>query len=195
MPRVNGVSARKKCSETQLMATVYIGMGSNLDEPVKQLCRALLSLDQIISSKRLADSGLFSSKALTLPGDDRPQPDYVNAVVKMETQLDPRALLDQLQALEAAQGRQRLERWGPRTLDLDILLYDDGIISQADLTVPHPAMAQRNFVLYPLQQIDPDLHIPGQGDVSELIHQVSDQGITYLGTFEQAMKQYDYSHE
>lgn len=177
------------------MAIAYIGMGSNLDQPVEQLLKARLSLDALPASRVLADSGLYSSQAMTLPGDDRPQPDYINAVVKLETQLSPIELLDQLQAIEKAQGRVRLERWGPRTLDLDILLYDDVHIDEPQLTVPHAAMAQRNFVLYPLQNIDPGLHIPGQGDLSELISHISEQGIHYLGTFEQAMNQYGYSHE
>lgn len=177
------------------MAIAFIGMGSNLDEPVKQLCQARRSLDHLTASQVLVDSGLFSSKALTLPEDDRPQPDYINAVVKLETRLDPMDLLVQLQAIEKAQGRLRLERWGPRTLDLDILLYDDETIEQPGLSVPHPAISQRNFVLYPLQKIDPGLHIPGQGDLSELIQQVSEQGLAYLGTFEEAMNQYGYSHE
>ena len=177
------------------MAIAYIAMGSNLDGPVEQLLKARHSLDAMPSIRVLADSGLYSSQAMTLLGDDRPQPDYINAVAKLETRLSPIELLDQLQAIETAQGRVRLERWGPRTLDLDILLYDDMQLNELRLTIPHPAMAQRNFVLYPLQNIDPGLHIPGLGDLPELISRISDQGIDYMGTFEQAMKQYGYSHD
>ncbi|TNF37295.1 MAG: 2-amino-4-hydroxy-6-hydroxymethyldihydropteridine diphosphokinase [Gammaproteobacteria bacterium] len=177
------------------MAIAYIGMGSNLAQPVMQLFQARQKLQQLAGCRVLADSGLFASKAMTLPGDERAQPDYMNAVVKLETELAPLALLDQLQAIELEQGRERTERWGPRTLDLDVLLYDQLQLDQPRLRLPHPGIAQRSFVLYPLQNIDPGLHIPGQGDIAELINQVSDQGLQYLGTFEQVMKQYGYNHE
>lgn len=166
------------------MAIVFIGMGSNLEQPRQQLSRALSALGQLPETQVLADSGIYQSKAMTLETDSETQPDYLNAVVKLETQLSPCELLDDLQAIETSQGRTREKRWGPRTLDLDILLYANIEMHEPRLTLPHPGMAERDFVLYPLHKIEPTLEIPGQGALTILLGRVSDDNMHYLGAFE-----------
>lgn len=143
----------------------YIGLGSNLSDPGRQVRSALGTLSEHHAIQLLRHSALYLSPPMG-PAD---QPDYVNAVAALETRLAPHRLLDLLQAIEQQQGRVRGERWGPRTLDLDILLYGDRLISDARLTLPHPGIAERAFVLYPLQEIAPDLEIPGLGTLSGLL--------------------------
>lgn len=133
------------------MERVYIGLGSNLDEPQAQLHSALNALRQLPDTQVTAVSAFYGSESLS-PG----QPRYTNAVAALETGLAPLALLDSLQAIEAAQGRERKERWGPRTLDLDILLYGDQVIDEPRLKVPHYHMQARPFVLYPLAELVPE---------------------------------------
>jgi 2-amino-4-hydroxy-6-hydroxymethyldihydropteridine diphosphokinase len=167
------------------MALVYIGLGSNQGHPRQQIKKARQALAALPQSHLLADSGLFGSPAMTLPGDDQPQPDYLNAVIKLETNLLPHDLLASLQAIETAQGRERSRRWGPRTLDLDILVYDDLQLSDERLSIPHPGIAERDFVLYPLQAIDAELVIAGLGPLSRLITgQVGGQ-VEYLGPIDE----------
>lgn len=132
------------------MDTVYIGLGSNLAAPEQQLRQALAALAELPASRWIGTSGLYSSESL-LPG----QPRYTNAVAALATELEPLALLDALQAIENDQGRERLERWGPRTLDLDILLFGERIIDEPRLKVPHYQMQARAFVLYPLAELVP----------------------------------------
>jgi len=129
----------------------YVGLGSNLDAPAEQLRNALQALDQLEDTRLAAASALYTSESL-LPG----QPRYTNAVAALDTSLDPLALLDALQAIEHGQGRVRKERWGPRTLDLDILLYGDQVIDVPRLQVPHYHMHARPFVLYPLAELVPE---------------------------------------
>ena len=106
------------------------------------------------------------------------QSDYINAVVAIETDRDALSLLDDLQAIESQHGRIRTgEHWGPRTLDLDVLLIGDKIINEARLIIPHPGLHERSFVLYPLQEIAPDLLIPGLNSIRELIAQCDDEGL------------------
>lgn len=166
------------------MAIVFIGMGSNLEQPWQQLLKAFMALKQLPSTQVLADSGVYQSKAMTLVEDSKPQPDYLNAVVKLDTQLQPHDLLDQLQDIELSQGRKREKRWGSRTLDLDILLYDDIKMEEPRLTLPHPGIAERDFVLYPLYKIQPKLEIPGQGELTMLLARMNDDNIHFLGAFE-----------
>ena len=166
------------------MAIVFIGMGSNLEQPRQQLSSALAALDCLPNTRLLADSGIYQSQAMTLADDREPQPDYLNAVVKLDTRLQPHELLDRLQDIETAQGRTREKRWGARTLDLDILMYDDMNIHDERLTLPHPGMAERDFVLYPLYKIEPTLEIPGLGKLTMLLGRVSNDKIHYLGAFE-----------
>jgi 2-amino-4-hydroxy-6-hydroxymethyldihydropteridine diphosphokinase len=156
------------------MAIVYIGLGSNLEDPVNQVLYGLDDLDTVIHTTCRAQSSLYSSPAMVLESgvsgaEPQNQPDYINAVAKEETALGPRLLLRELQHLEAMHNRKREERWGPRTLDLDILLYDDRCIESPELTVPHPGLYERNFVLYPLAEIAPDLDIPGLGLLAGLL--------------------------
>jgi len=131
------------------MSLAYIALGSNLDNPAGQLQLAISAIDDLELSSITAISPVYRSRAVG-PGD---QPDYLNAVLCLDTDLAPEALLDRLQALEKRQGRVRTERWGARTLDLDILLYDAITLSTQRLEIPHPAMKTRHFVLYPLADI------------------------------------------
>jgi 2-amino-4-hydroxy-6-hydroxymethyldihydropteridine diphosphokinase len=147
------------------MIEAYIGLGSNLQEPIQQLRRALLAIAELPSSRVVQVSSAYRSAAVG-PGE---QPDYLNAVARLQTGLDPGALLQALQGIELAQGRVRTVRWGPRTLDLDLLLYGDLRLATPTLTIPHPALAQRNFVLYPLLEIcGPNLVLPDGADLGTL---------------------------
>lgn len=134
----------------------FIGLGSNLDSPIDQVKRALEELAQLPDTQLIQHSALYRSEPVGPAG----QPDYINAVAELDTELDAECLLDHLQALEQAHQRVRLEHWGPRTLDLDLLLYGQETIATARLSVPHPWMTQRSFVLYPLAEIAPDLQLP-----------------------------------
>lgn len=139
------------------MRRVYIGLGSNLAEPVQQLGAALAALDRLPDCRLAAVSSLYASDPLGPPD----QPRYVNAVAALDCALAPLQLLDALQGIEREQGRVRkAERWGPRTLDLDILLFGDLQLDEERLSVPHYHMHARAFVLYPLAEIAPDLRLP-----------------------------------
>ncbi len=147
------------------MTDVYIGLGSNLDNPRARIARAINELASLTKTQLITCSALYSSQAVG-PGD---QPDYVNAVALLDTELTPLDLLEKLQAIELAHNRIRIEHWGPRTLDLDILLFDQQIIATERLQVPHPYMKQRNFVLYPLADINPNLVLPCGTPLSQLL--------------------------
>ncbi|MCH9696806.1 MAG: 2-amino-4-hydroxy-6-hydroxymethyldihydropteridine diphosphokinase [Gammaproteobacteria bacterium] len=155
---------------------VYVGLGSNLADPVAQVMAAKQALQSFPETELTRFSSLYSSP----PMDASDQPDYINAVAEMRTQLLPKQLLTQLQSLETRQGRVREQRWGSRTLDLDILLYGDQQIHTNDLIVPHYDIARRAFVLMPLFEIAPDLDIPGHGLLSELVNACSGAGIEKL---------------
>ncbi|MDP9711896.1 UNVERIFIED_ORG: 2-amino-4-hydroxy-6-hydroxymethyldihydropteridine diphosphokinase [Pseudomonas fluorescens] len=133
------------------MERIYIGMGSNLADPAEQLRSAVDALGQLPDTELVGVSAFYQSDSL-LPG----QPRYTNAVAALDSALAPLDLLDALQAIENDQGRERLERWGPRTLDLDILLFGDRLIDEPRLKVPHYHMQERAFVLYPLAELAPD---------------------------------------
>jgi 2-amino-4-hydroxy-6-hydroxymethyldihydropteridine diphosphokinase len=167
--------------------TVYIGLGSNLELPHRQIRKAIQAISQITDTRVVAESGLYSSRPLVPASGPVAQPDYCNAVVKIETRLDPLTLLDHLQLIEHAQGRERLQHWGPRTIDLDILMFDNLQMSDERLTLPHPGISQRAFVLHPLSSIDDSLDIPGHGMLRELIKSCPKNGLRYLG----AIKGYD----
>ena len=155
-------------------SSVYIGIGSNLERPVRRVLQARDALAALADTRLLGFSPLYRNPAVG-PGE---QPDYVNAVAAVETRLAPHALLDALQAIEADLGRVRgTVRWGPRTLDLDLLLYGDCAINDERLTVPHPRLQQRAFVLKPLRDIAPDLDIPGLGSVTTLLSAVSEASL------------------
>jgi len=142
----------------------FVGLGSNLQEPRKQLESALRALTRLPESRLTATSALYQSRPV-----GPPQPDYLNAVACLDTALAPLALLDRLQAIEDAQGRERKERWGPRTLDLDLLLHGDRELTLPRLKLPHPELARRPFVLYPLADIAPDLILPGGESLKDLL--------------------------
>lgn len=161
------------------MSTAYVGIGSNLNDPVAQVRQALQALATLPDTQLLGQSSLYHSAPMGPSG----QPDYINAVASIETRLSAEALLDALQAIEHAQGRVRTgERWGPRTLDLDLLLYGEEIINTPRLTVPHPGLQQRNFVLYPLQEVAPQLVIPGLGKLAVLVAVCSADGLERIIT-------------
>jgi 2-amino-4-hydroxy-6-hydroxymethyldihydropteridine diphosphokinase len=155
----------------------YIGLGSNLSDPRAQVLKACARLTELPLSRVLLTSPLYRSRPLGTVA----QPDFVNAVAGVLTQLDPEALLAALKALEAALGRPpQHERWGPRIIDLDLLSHGRERRSEAALTLPHPGIVERNFVLYPLADIAPDLDLPGLGRVAELKKRVTPEGLTLL---------------
>ena len=157
--------------------TVFIGLGSNLDYPERNIQRAVAELKQLADTRFVADSGLFHSK----PMGPQDQPDYLNAVAQLETRLDALHLLNSLQHIENAMGRRRSQHWGPRIIDLDILMYGEHIIDQPLLQVPQPGFETREFVLYPLQRLNPAMLIPGRGKLSTLIEQCPPNGLHYVG--------------
>lgn len=151
-----------------------IGLGSNLGQPAAQLARAFAALDRLPKTRVISRSSLYRSRPLG--GLD--QPDYLNAAAVLETGLDAHALLDELLAIEAAQGRVRGgERWAARTLDLDLLVYGAERHDDPCLTVPHPGLAARDFVLHPLFEIAPELEIPGVGSLRTCLAACPSRGI------------------
>jgi len=155
----------------------YVGLGSNQDEPASQLRRAFSALAGLPETRLVACSPLYRSPPL----GGLPQPDYVNAAAALLTRLPALALLDQLLAVELAQGRRRNgERWASRTLDLDLLVYGHQSIDEPRLRVPHPGIALRNFVLFPLLDIAPGLDVPGLGPVPRLAAAAGQAGLTRI---------------
>ncbi len=146
-------------------ATVFLGLGSNLEQPVVQLSRALREVHEIPNTALIRVSSFYD----TVPIGLADQPNFVNAVAELQTQLNPGELLNHLIEIEAAHKRIRSVRDGPRTLDLDILLFNDVCMNEPMLTIPHPRMHERAFVLWPLAEIAPELAIPGRGYVLELL--------------------------
>ena len=159
------------------MIKVFLGLGSNLNNPVHQVKQAITRLSGLVDSSVVLQSSLYRSTPLGPPDQD----DYVNAVIQLETTLNPDQLLMHTQAIENDQGRRRNgERWGPRTLDIDLLLYGNLQIVSNALTVPHYGIADRAFVLYPLAEIAPDLSIPGLGPLKKLLQQCKPVGLEKL---------------
>ncbi len=161
---------------THSPGVAYIGLGSNLDDPRRQVTQALAELGSLPGSRLLASSSLYRTPPMGPPG----QPDYINAVAQIETALAPHALLDALQAIERAHDRVRSVRWGPRTLDLDLLLYDQQEIADERLCVPHPGLTERAFVVLPLLEIAPTLRVPGFGALAERGATLDSHGIHRL---------------
>lgn len=159
-----------------MSAKAYIGLGSNLDQPQGQIEWALNALARLPQTDLEAAAPHYRSRAVG-PGV---QPDYINTVARLRTALTPHALLRELAALETARGRIRDQHWGPRTLDLDILLYDDLVLVDKDLTLPHPRLAERNFVLLPLHDLDPDLILPDGTTLAQLLARIDCTGIVRL---------------
>jgi len=147
----------QKDNQTFQLNVCYIGLGANLDSPIKQINQAISTLANTSQIKLIKSSSLYKSP----PMGPQDQNDYINAVIEIETHLPALALLDTLQTIELLQGRVRKnERWGARTLDLDLLLYGNQIIDNDRLTVPHYGISERAFVLYPLSEIAPNLEFP-----------------------------------
>ncbi len=166
------------------MPRVYLGLGSNLAEPLAQLRGALTALAALPQSQLVGRSSFYASDPLG-PAD---QPRYVNAVAALDSELTPLQLLDALQAIELNQGRARkAERWGPRTLDLDILLFGDLMLDEPRLRVPHYHMHARAFVLYPLAELAPDLHLPDGRALTDLLAACPFEGLERLPDDPQAL--------
>jgi 2-amino-4-hydroxy-6-hydroxymethyldihydropteridine diphosphokinase len=157
------------------MADAYIALGSNLDNPHEQLDRALESLAQHAAIELIAVSSRYQT-----PPIGPQQPDFINAAAQLRTTLTPIMLLDALQDIEQQQKRRRSVHWGPRTLDLDILLYDNLVLDSKRLSIPHKLMTERAFVLVPLADIGADLTLPAGETVAQLLANCSQQGIVKL---------------
>jgi 2-amino-4-hydroxy-6-hydroxymethyldihydropteridine diphosphokinase len=151
----------------------YIGLGSNLDQPERRIVQAIAEIDNLRDTRIVRRSSLYRSA----PVGYTEQPDFINAVVSVETMLSPVQLLNQLLAIEQRHGRRREFANAPRTLDLDLLLYDDWQLNAPGLRIPHPRMLQRGFVLRPLHEIDPALVIPGAGPLKGYLDQCDDQNV------------------
>lgn len=152
------------------MTLAYIAIGSNLVSPLEQVNAAVQALSDIPQSRLVAVSAFY----LTPPLGPQDQPDYLNAAVVLETALDAETLLDNTQRIELQQGRQRkAERWGPRTLDLDIMLFGDNVINTERLTVPHYDMKNRGFMLWPLFEVAPDLTFPDGESLQAILQQLN----------------------
>lgn len=151
----------------------YVGLGSNLESPVEQLKRAFQHLETLPRTRLIARSQMYRTRPLGPVA----QSDFVNAVAGLLTQLSAPDLLAQLRAIETSQGRQREVHWGPRTLDLDLLVFGDQRLQSDTLTLPHPGISGRGFVLVPLSDIAPTLEVPGLGTVEQLLRNLPETGI------------------
>jgi 2-amino-4-hydroxy-6-hydroxymethyldihydropteridine diphosphokinase len=154
----------------------YVALGSNQGDPRAQVERAFADLAALPGSRLVARSRLY----VTPPFGPVEQDDFINGVAGLLTQLEPLALLTELRRIEAEHGRVRSLRWGPRTLDLDLLLHGEVRSTDPQLTLPHPGIAERAFVLYPLADIAPELQVPGVGRVADLRERVGGEGIRAL---------------
>jgi len=162
--------------------SVYIGLGSNLDNPLMQVKSAISELSAAANIMVDAVSGIYKSKPLEIKGADVDfvQADYINAVIHIKTSYTPDILLDNLQALEIKHNRVKEYRWGPRSLDLDILLYDDLFVDTERLKIPHAELINRNFVLYPLNDINPTLKIPKLGKLETLLKSITKDNLVFV---------------
>jgi 2-amino-4-hydroxy-6-hydroxymethyldihydropteridine diphosphokinase len=154
----------------------FIGLGSNLDDPLVQIRQALVELESISGTRITARSSLYR----TSPVGYLEQPDYINAVASVQTTLKPQALLAALLVIENRHGRMRTMRNAPRTLDLDLLLYGDEVLDQDGLTLPHPRLHERAFVLAPLAEIAPGAMVPGRGRVEDLLARMDCNGVNRI---------------
>jgi 2-amino-4-hydroxy-6-hydroxymethyldihydropteridine diphosphokinase len=159
----------------------YVGLGSNLDDPVRQVLAAFEELDRLPQTRVTARSSLYR----TAPIGKLDQSDFINAVARLDTDLAAVDLLRALVEIEVKHGRVRRERDAPRTLDLDLLLYAQQAIRQPGLEVPHPRLHERAFVLVPLSEIDPDLVIPSRGRIADLLAAVADQRVSRIDSGEE----------
>jgi len=159
------------------VSLAYVGVGSNLDGPQRQVAQALDELDGIPGTRVVKRSSLYRSA----PVGYTAQPEFVNAVAALDTTLDPDALLGELQAIEARHGRSRSFPNAPRSLDLDLLLYGEVEQRSARLTLPHPRMHERAFVLKPLVELDPGIAVPGRGRALDLLAACAGQRVEKTG--------------
>lgn len=174
---MNAAADARVASTPARWLPAYVGIGSNLSDPERQVRAALAALGALPGSRLVARSPLYRTK----PFGDVVQPAFVNAVAGLLTQRTPEELLADLRALERKLGREPpRERWGPRLIDLDLLVVGREVRATAELTLPHPGIAERDFVLYPLADIAPDLEVPGFARVSQLRGRVTDRGIESL---------------
>ncbi len=148
----------------------YVGLGSNLEDPINQVKTALAELALLPESRLIGQSRLYR----TPPMGPQDQPDYINAVAALETRLEAEALLSHLQQMEEQHQRRRMIHWGPRTLDCDILLYGQSVINTDRLKVPHPGLAQRLFVVKPLLEIAPHIVVPGLGSLTDILEELEE---------------------
>ena len=158
------------------MSKIYIALGSNLEEPSQQIYKAINLIDAIDELSVMHTSSLYKTK----PIGKIDQPDFINAAIKLEGTISPENLHAALQDIETQAGRIRMELNEPRTLDLDILLIDDLIMKTKKLTIPHPRMHQRQFVIVPLYEINQKLNIPGIGPINEILKSLPDQGVVKI---------------
>ncbi|WP_053979237.1 2-amino-4-hydroxy-6-hydroxymethyldihydropteridine diphosphokinase [Marinagarivorans algicola] len=158
-----------------MLNTVYIGLGSNLDQPLQQVTQALEEINAITGTTLVSHSPWYKSTAV-----GPIQPDFINGVAKAHTSLDAHRFLTALQAIEQAHQRVRKEHWGPRTLDLDILLWNNDTIATERLTVPHAFMTERGFVLLPLNDIASELSLPNGTPLKALVQQCDQTGIEQI---------------
>lgn len=163
------------------MHIAYIALGSNLQQPQQQVLQALIALAQLPQTRLLKQSALYRTTPLDHHNQRYAgQPDFINAVAEVDTELAPLALLHAILEIENRRGRERPYPNAPRVLDMDLLLYDDTMLHTAELTLPHPRMHERGFVLLPLAEIAPLLEIPGHGKVAELAQTCPDQGVAKI---------------
>lgn len=158
------------------MTLAYVALGANLGDPIPTVNSALAELDAIPGTRRVAASSLYRTAPIGL----KHQPDFINAVAALETELSAAELLERLFAIEQRFGRQRSVPNAPRTLDLDLLLHGDAVVDTSALTLPHPRMHERAFVLAPLAEIAPNVAIPGRGTAAGLLATVAGQAIERL---------------
>ena len=159
-----------------LWRPAYVAIGSNLQSPRERVLEAMTHIAALSAVRSLMGSRLYLSR----PMGPQDQPDFINAAVGFLTTLSPRELLTELLEIERGMGRNREARWGPRVIDLDLLWMVDEVVAEPGLTVPHPGVSIRNFVLYPLADIAPTITIPGIGTVLDLKHSVGGDGISVL---------------
>lgn len=162
---------------TSTLVRAYVAFGANLGDPRVALAQALAQLAALPDTRVAAHSASYRTAPMGVNGE---QPDYINAVIALDTGLGSHALLDALLAIEAAGGRTRHAHHAPRTMDLDLLLHGDAVVREPDLILPHPRMHLRAFVLHPLAEIAPELSIPGIGPIAALLPAVAGQAISRL---------------
>ena len=140
-------------------------MGSNIGDSISNVKLAITKIHQIKHTKVIEESSLYQSKAW----GNTNQNDFINSVIKIKTKLSPEKLLEKLLKVESGMGRVRKEKWGPRIIDIDILLYGDSVVEKPHLSIPHPYITERKFVLIPLYEFNPQLNIPNKGNLSDFI--------------------------